>query len=140
MERHDYPHQEFQWASTIKILISVLVWYKVDIIIAISNCNLFSSWYSWKIAELAIKNNHSIYCIDDVMLSQYKSKKCWFLYFQNGQIGVSYVFDMFLANKYWQVKKWPKSQKLCVKILIVKSSLAEDPEVEIIFSMMYCKM
>jgi hypothetical protein len=34
----------FWWASTIKIELSILVWYKVSIIIAL--CNLFPPWYS----------------------------------------------------------------------------------------------
>jgi hypothetical protein len=39
----------FQWASTIKIQLSVLVWYKADLIII----SLLSPWYIWKIAALA---------------------------------------------------------------------------------------
>jgi hypothetical protein len=50
-----------QWASTIKIQLSVLVWYKADlIIISLKINNLFSPWYSWKIAELVLNNNHSL--------------------------------------------------------------------------------
>jgi hypothetical protein len=38
----------FQWASTIKIQLSVLVWYKADLIIIIISLkiNLLSPWYS----------------------------------------------------------------------------------------------
>jgi len=50
----------FQWATSIKIQLSVLVWYKVDLIIISLKINLFSSWYSWKIAELALNNNYSL--------------------------------------------------------------------------------
>jgi hypothetical protein len=50
----------FQWASTIKIQLSVLVSYKVDLIIISLKINLFSPWYSWKLAELALNNNHSL--------------------------------------------------------------------------------
>jgi hypothetical protein len=42
----------FQWASTIKIQLSVLVEYKADLIISLK-INLFSPWYSWKIDVLA---------------------------------------------------------------------------------------
>ena len=49
----------FQWVSTIKIQLSVLVWNKANLIIISLKINLFSSWYSWKIAELALNNNHS---------------------------------------------------------------------------------
>jgi hypothetical protein len=45
----------FQWASTIKIKLGMLVWYKADFIIISLIINLFSPWYSWKIAELALK-------------------------------------------------------------------------------------
>ena len=48
----------FQWASTITIQLSVLVLYKADIIIISLTINLFSPWYSWQIAELALNNNH----------------------------------------------------------------------------------
>jgi hypothetical protein len=47
----------FQWASTIKIQLSVLVCNKEVLIIISLKINLFSSWYSWKIA--ALNNNHS---------------------------------------------------------------------------------
>jgi hypothetical protein len=50
----------FQWASIMKIQRSVLVQYKADLIIISLKINLLSPWYSWKIAELALNNNHSI--------------------------------------------------------------------------------
>jgi len=43
----------FQWASTIKIQLSML--YKANLIIVSMKINLISPWYSWKIAELALK-------------------------------------------------------------------------------------
>ena len=54
----------FQWTSTIKIQLSVLVWYKVDLIIILLKINLFSPWYSWEIAELVLNNNHSLNLIN----------------------------------------------------------------------------
>ena len=50
----------FQWPSTIKIQLSVLVQYNADLIIISLKINLFSPWYSWKIAELALNNNHTL--------------------------------------------------------------------------------
>ena len=52
----------FQWTSTIKIQLSMLVFYKADIIIIIIllKCNLFLPWYDWKISHLALNNNYSI--------------------------------------------------------------------------------
>ena len=50
----------FQWSNTIKIQLSVLVWYKADHITISLKINLFSPWYSWKIAELPINNNYSL--------------------------------------------------------------------------------
>ena len=47
----------FKWASTIKIQLCV---YKVNLTIISLKINLFSPWYSWKIAELALNNNHSL--------------------------------------------------------------------------------
>jgi hypothetical protein len=49
-----------QWASTIKIQLSVLVENKTNIIIISLTINLFLPWYSWEIAELAFNNNHSL--------------------------------------------------------------------------------
>ena len=60
MKGHAYPRLLFQWASTIKIQRSVLVQYKADLIIISLKINLLSPWYSWKIGELALNNNHSI--------------------------------------------------------------------------------
>jgi hypothetical protein len=59
----------FQWASTIKIQLSMLV-----VIISIK-INLFSPWYSWKIAELALNNNHSL--TPNVCLCLNTHHKCW---------------------------------------------------------------
>ena len=57
----------FQWASTMKIKLSVLIAieYKADFIIISLKINLFSPWYtcSWKIAELALSNNHSYHSL-----------------------------------------------------------------------------
>ena len=51
----------FQWASTIKIKLRVLDLYKADLIIIIPlNINLFLPWYRWKIAKVALTNNHSL--------------------------------------------------------------------------------
>jgi hypothetical protein len=48
----------FQWASTIKIQQSVLVYNNADLIIISLKINLFSPWYGWTIGEL--NNNHSL--------------------------------------------------------------------------------
>ena len=49
-----------QWASTINIELSVFVLNKADLIIISLKINMFSPWYSWKIAELALNNNPSL--------------------------------------------------------------------------------
>jgi len=49
-----------KWASTIKIQLSMLVYFKADLIIISLKIKLFSPWYSWKIAVLALNNNHSL--------------------------------------------------------------------------------
>jgi hypothetical protein len=51
----------FQWASFTKIQFSV---YKADVIIISLTLSLFSPWYSWKNAELALNNNHSLWFIE----------------------------------------------------------------------------
>ena len=55
----------FQWARTIKIQLNVLVWHKAYLIIMSFKINLFSLWYSWKIAALALNSNHSLTIIID---------------------------------------------------------------------------
>ena len=50
----------FQSVNTINIKLSVLAQNKADLIIVSLKFKLFSPWYSWKIAELALKNNHSL--------------------------------------------------------------------------------
>ena len=50
----------FQWDSTIQIQLSVLVKNKADLIVITLKINLFSPWYSQKIAELALNNNQSL--------------------------------------------------------------------------------
>ena len=64
----------------------MLVLYKVDLIILSLKFNLFSPWYNWKIAGLALNNNHpltinmkqayiefalknSCVCVDNIALS-----------------------------------------------------------------------
>jgi hypothetical protein len=54
----------FQWASTIKIQLSMLVWYKADLIIISLKINLFSPWFIGKFAELALNSNQSLTHMD----------------------------------------------------------------------------
>ena len=46
----------FQWASTMKIQLGVLVENKADLIIISLKINFFSPSYSWKMAQLALSN------------------------------------------------------------------------------------
>ena len=55
----------FQWASTIKIQLNVLVLYKAKFVIISLKINLFWPWYSWKIAEFALNNNHSLHYFEE---------------------------------------------------------------------------
>ena len=55
---HTYFTVLFQWASTIKIQLSVLVKYKADL--PSLECNLFSPWYSWRIAYFALNSKYSV--------------------------------------------------------------------------------
>jgi hypothetical protein len=64
----------FQWASTINIQQSVLVKHKADLIIISLKINLFSPWYSCKINELALNNNHSLTVI---YYTKIERKQCW---------------------------------------------------------------
>jgi hypothetical protein len=50
----------FQCACIIQIQLSVLVYYKADLIIISLKINLSSPWYIWKFAELALNSNHYI--------------------------------------------------------------------------------
>ena len=50
----------FQWASAIKIQLRVLGLVLSGHHHHFIECNLFSSWYSWKITELTLNNNHSL--------------------------------------------------------------------------------
>ena len=65
----------FQWASTIKIQLSVLGQYKAGFIISSLKINLFSPWYSWIIADLALNNNHSLHFWLSVPFIQIKKLK-----------------------------------------------------------------
>jgi hypothetical protein len=69
----------FQWSSTIKIQLSVLVKYKADLIIISLKINLYSPWYSWKIVELAFKQQsltHSLTLKKTPKLKGKTIKKC----------------------------------------------------------------
>jgi hypothetical protein len=48
----------FQWISTMKIQLSVFIYYKADLIIISLKINLFLPWYGWKIAQLVL-NTHT---------------------------------------------------------------------------------
>ena len=54
----------FQWASIMKIQLSVLVWYRANIIIISLKINLLSPWYSWKIAEYELKSKHAAFPLE----------------------------------------------------------------------------
>ena len=68
--------KEYQLVSTIKIqlallgVLPLLVYYKADLFIISLKINLFSPWYSWKIAELALNNNHSLTITADICKTQ----------------------------------------------------------------------
>ena len=61
----------FQWASTTKSQPIILVKYKADLIVVSLIINLFSSWYSWKIAELALKQQSHTHSITIVHTSHF---------------------------------------------------------------------
>jgi hypothetical protein len=62
----------FQWASTIKKQLSMLFLYKVNLIIISLQINLFSPWYRWKIAEVALKTiTHSFSLLSDILYILY---------------------------------------------------------------------
>ena len=70
----------FEWgdmsihgAITIKIQLSVLVYYKADLVIISLKINLFSSWYSRKIAELPLNNNPKLPFVDVDLFSIFVS-------------------------------------------------------------------
>jgi hypothetical protein len=55
---------------------------KADLIIISLKINLFSLWYSWKISELALNNNHSLDYLDIFIIAWKEyifSGFCWFL-------------------------------------------------------------
>jgi hypothetical protein len=53
----------FQWVNITTIQLSVLIYYKADIIINSLKLNLFSPWYIWKIAHLALKQHSLTLCL-----------------------------------------------------------------------------
>jgi hypothetical protein len=54
----------FQWASTIHIQWSVLFWYKADLMIISSKCNMFLPWYILTSYSLGVKEHHSLTQLD----------------------------------------------------------------------------
>ena len=75
----------FHWASTIKIQLRVLVWYKADLIIIIISrkINLVSPWYSWKFVELALNNNSPVFFSrQDQYFFQLMSLSIWVYVFE----------------------------------------------------------
>ena len=67
----------FQWASTMTIQLCALAWYKVDLIIISLKINLFSSWYSWKIARLPLSSKHSLYNLSKFLRSNCHRIMVW---------------------------------------------------------------
>ena len=99
----------FQWANTIKIQPSVLVYDKANLIIISLKINLFSPWCSWKIAELALNNNHSL---THFRLRQYDiSKRKWvfiiryFQFWQQWYCDVTQWYNV-LFHWYCDVTQW----------------------------------
>jgi hypothetical protein len=54
----------FQWGNNMKIQLSVLVWYKANIIIISLKIKLLSPWYSWEIAEYELKSKHAAFLLN----------------------------------------------------------------------------
>jgi hypothetical protein len=68
---HPRKDKEYQLVSTknpTKRAAAVgLLQYKADLFIISLKINLFSPWYRWKIAELALNNNHSLTITADIL-------------------------------------------------------------------------
>ena len=67
-----------QWANTIKTQLSVLVYYKADLIISLK-INLFSPWYSWKIAELVLKQQSLTLYLENTLILLFQCLKKLFI-------------------------------------------------------------
>ena len=70
----------FQWASTLKIQLRLLVKHRADLIIISLKIYLFSPWYSWKIAELTLNSNHSHTRWSNILPGQVLLQETQFLY------------------------------------------------------------
>ena len=82
----------FQWASTLKIQISVFVLCKANLIINSSlKINLFSPWYSCNITEVALSNNHSL--TQDLLqtIETPSNRKAFSLLYSNVNISNTFV-------------------------------------------------
>jgi hypothetical protein len=77
---HPRKDKEYQLVSTknpTKRAAAVgLLQYKADLFIISLKINLFSPWYRWKIAELALNNNHSLTITADTCIYSWYN---WFL-------------------------------------------------------------
>jgi hypothetical protein len=88
--QHVYRGLLFQWANTIKIQLSM---YKGELIIISLKINLFSPWYSWKMAELALNTK-----IKSIFF--YFSVSCrgeLFVYFLCGIFAFVVLFCLFIC-------------------------------------------
>ena len=104
----------FQWASTIKIQLSVLVQYKADLIIISLKISLFLPWYSYKICWVGIKQQLHTHLEND-----------WFQYFFILEIiahfftiswtrKLLYTSLVHYLNSKWYTCFYIKSYFLCV--------------------------
>jgi hypothetical protein len=57
----------FQWASSIKIQLSVLVWNKADFIIISLKINLFTPWYSWTITHSLTHSQEVLWSVNNLI-------------------------------------------------------------------------
>jgi hypothetical protein len=75
-----YTHGKLlQWAIIIKIQLSMVLRYTIDIIISSLKSNLFLPWHSWNIAHLALHNNHSFTNSNNISISpfiQFRGSRC----------------------------------------------------------------
>jgi len=104
----------FQWDNTIKIQLSVMVYYKKGTIIISSNYNMFLPWYSLKHDHLVLNNNHSL---TDVFLCHMHSHiKCMELFkdhFSRCLNGRSLILHIIAMNwKYSAMTVYMKSLKI----------------------------
>ena len=126
----------FQWASTININLSIIVWYKADIVIILLKIKLFTPWFSWGgIKQQSLTHSYLFTVTLNWSTWHFNAKYIQFDKYKGPPTIFNHNCFLFYFFKYESVLLWIRSLDTVwvvleafheIKLLVIKSGKKRD--------------